>query len=181
MNILVDLRLDERPWHLEALRLLCLVSIPETDDIVNTGGSKCILLGYVDRDDVLLVTALALQKLHIAAALAHLRLLEESHTALPATRNEPKIAVVREELKFTDLAVHDHGVFRFVENKGAGVQVVDLDFPAFESHNDMFKVGVYLAGGQFFLVVILRGKDLVDWVTADAVTTIHRPDTDKSV
>ncbi len=136
---------------------MCLVGIPETDDIVNTGGSEGVLLGYVDRDHVLLVTALALQKLHIAAALAHLGLLEESHSALPATSYEPKIAVVREELKLTDFAVHDHRVFGFVENKGAGVQVVDLDFPAFESHNDMFEVWVYLAGGQFFLVVILRG------------------------
>jgi hypothetical protein len=98
-----------------------LIGIPKTNDVVDACGCKCVLFGYVHRDHVLLVTALALQELDIATALAHLGLLEEPHSALPTPSYEPKVAVLREELQFTDLTVHYHGVFSLVENEGTRV------------------------------------------------------------
>ena len=183
VNVLVDLGLHERPRHLEVLRLLCLIGIPKTNHVVDAGRGERVLVGYVHRDHVLLVTALALQKLHEAAALAHLGLLEEPHSALPAPSHEPKVAVLREELQLADLTVHDHRVFSLVEDESARVQVVHLHFPALKGYYNMLEGRVDLAGGKLFLgqVVLLRGYNLVDRVTAYAFPALQGPDTDQGV
>jgi hypothetical protein len=101
------------------------------------------------------VTALALDKLDIASALAHLSLLEESDASLPAPSDIPKIGVVREELQLAYLTVHDHRILSLVEHQSPRVEVINLHLSSFKCHSNMLEARIDLTCSKLLLNMLI--------------------------